>query len=179
MRVIVPYFPGLLHPRTIASIVAQGYVPERRECVNRVGHPQSYPMILTKLFESGEDFCIVEHDIESRPGFLGALEDCPSPWCFNAYDFSIPWEEAIGQPSDTSAPLGVYACPLGHTRFRGGLYETLREVLHSDIFQMSWVGCDTWLGNRLNDIGMIPHRHPGKVIHHHPYAKRPFQEMRR
>jgi len=146
--------------------------------VNEVGHPQSYPMILAALFESGEDFCIVEHDIESRPGFLVSLEDCPEPWCFNAYNFSIPWEEAIGAPTDTSAPLGMYAAPMGHTRFRGGLYETVKRVLDSDVFKMSWVGCDTWLGNQLNAPvsqgggAMNPHRHRGKAIHWHPYAKR-------
>ena len=129
-------------------------------------------MVLSALFECGDDFCIVEHDIESRPGFLASLEECPEVWCFNAYDFSIPWEQAIAQPSDTSAPLGLYAAPMGHTRFRGGLYETVVDVLHSEVFGMSWVGCDTWLGNRLNDLGMKPHRHPGKVIHHHPYTRR-------
>ena len=151
------------------AIVAQGYVAVMITAVNEVGHPYSYPMILQRELLSGEDVCIIEHDNESRPGFLKDLEDCPEPWCFFAYDLSQPWEEAVRQPSVTSAPLGVDFAPLGHTRFKGGVGEKIRATLEDPLFLSTWVARDVWITGALIDAGYTAHRHPGKCLHHHPY----------
>jgi hypothetical protein len=171
MRVVVPYAPGLLHPRVVPGIEMQGYEPELIECVNVVGHPHSYPNILREAFLSGDDFCLIEHDNESRPGFLKSLEDCPEPWCFFAYDFRVSFEDALHQPTVNSAPLGVDFAPLGHTRFRGELGEQIRSTLESDFFQATWVSRDTFVCGALTAIGYQAHRHPGKAFHHHAYPK--------
>jgi hypothetical protein len=169
MRVVVPYAPGFLHERVVPAILAQGYAAETIECVNIVDHPMSYPRILADLLLGDEDVCIIEHDNESRPGFLQDLEDCPEPWCFFAYDLSQRWEDAVLQPSVTSAPLGVDFAPLGHTRFKAGLGENIRDTLESDWFKSTWVARDTFVAGALSVMGFKAHRHPGKAIHHHPY----------
>lgn len=171
MRVIVPYLPGLLHPRTVPSIQRQGYEPELIACVNEVGHPDSYPAILRRLLLGDEDFCIIEHDNESRPGFLDALADCPEPWCFFAYDVRTTWEEATMQGTPTSAPLGVDFAPLGHTRFRSGFGSLIRETLDTDWFQSTWTARDTFISGAYNALGYQAHRHVGKALHHHPYLR--------
>ena len=171
VRVIVPYVPGLLHPRVVPAIVAQGYEPEAIECVNIVGHPRSYPRILRDAFLSGDDFLIVEHDNESRPGFLDDLRDCPEPWCFFAYDFRVTFEDAVQQPTVMGAPLGVDFAPLGHTRFRGGLGRQIESTVTSEFFLATWVGRDTFVSGALRALGYKAHRHPGKAFHHHPYNR--------
>lgn len=173
MRVVVPFAPGLLDGRTVPSITAQGYDPEVTECVNIVGHPRSYPALLREWFLSDDDFCIIEHDNESRPGFLDALRDCPEPWCFFAYDLSVPFEQAVQQPTVTSAPLGVDFAPLGHTRFRAGLGTEIRSTLDAEFFQATWVSRDTFVSGALSALGFSAHRHPGKALHHHPYGRPP------
>jgi hypothetical protein len=169
MRVVVPYAPGCLHERVVPAIEAQGYVPELIECVNVVGHPQSYPAILRDLLLSGDDFCIIEHDNESRPGCLADLEACPEPWCFYAYDFRVSFEDAVHQPTVNSAPLGVDFAPLGHTRFRGGLGQQIESTITSEFFLATWVSRDTFVAGALTALGFQAHRHAGKVFHHHPY----------
>ena len=184
MRVVVPHAPGLLHPRVIPSLVTQvdahgeHYVIQQVECVNIVGHPFSYPALLADWLTCGEDVCIVEHDNESRPAFLKSLDECPEPWCFFAYDFGRQtFEEAIGDPGHpahlrphaTTAPLGADVAPLGHTRFRAGVGDLIRDTLDAPFFRETWVSRDTFVSGALNAVGLVPHRHPGKCYHHHPY----------
>ena len=176
MRVVVPYAPGLLHPRVVPSLVDQvdangdRYIVETYEVVNVVGHPLSYPSLLADWLTCGEDVCIIEHDNESRPGFLAGFEACGEPWCFHAYDLSIPWEEAVENPSGGAAPLGHGLAPLGHTRFRAGFGDQITETLEAWWFQSSWVSRDTFVSGALNALGHVPHKHPGKAGHHHPYV---------
>lgn len=155
----------------VPSIRQQGYEPELVECVNIVGHPLSYPRILRDLLLSGDDVCIIEHDNESRPGFLADLERCPEPWCFFAYDLIRSWEECTNQGTATSAPLGMDFAPLGHTRFRGGVGDKLRDMLDTEWFLSTWVSRDTFISHGMNALGYQAHCHPGKCFHHHPYVK--------
>lgn len=141
------------------------------ECANFVGHPRSYPQLLREYFLAGEDFCIIEHDNESRPHFLDDLRDCPQPWCFFAYDLYTSWEDATSQPTAWSAPLGVDFAPLGHTRFKAGLGQEIESILSADYFLSSWVSRDTFISGALTALGYIAHRHPGKAIHWHPYPE--------
>jgi hypothetical protein len=170
VRVIVPFAPGCLDDRVIPAIEAQGYIPEVIECVNMVGHPHSYPMILRDLFLSGDEFCVIEHDNESRPGCLDALRDCSEPWCFFAYDFRVPFEEAVQQPTVNSAPLGVDFAPLGHTRFKSYVGRQIESTVTAEFFLVTWVSRDTFVAGALTALGYQAHRHPGKVFHHHPYV---------
>lgn len=163
MRVVVPYTD--LHPRVVPAIEAQGYHAETWRMVNEV----HYPHLLRELFASGEDFCLIEHDVESRPGFLESLEECPAPWCFNAYDFTIPYDEAVCNDGPISV-LADHFSPLGHTRFRGGVGKVIAQTLDSPDFLSSWISRDTRVSAALVAAGYRAHRHKGKALHRHDYG---------
>lgn len=170
MRVVVPYFPNCLHPRVVPAIQAQGYEPTLLVCSNERGAVNTYPHYLRGLLLSSDDVCIIEHDNESRPGFLADLEACPEPWCFFAYDLYRPWDEHTSQAGGSQAQSVDFAA-LGHTRFRAGVGEDIRELLESRLFLSSWVARDTFISGALTAAGYVAHRHPGKCFHHHPYVR--------
>ena len=173
-RVVVPYAKGFLDDRVVPAIENQGYTPELIECVNEVGHPYSYPLILRSLLLSGDDVLIIEQDNESRPGFIKSLEECEHYWCFFAYDFGDQtYEDAIDNGRREAGPLGRGFSPLGHTRFRAGVGEWIRETLDEDYFARTWVARDTFVAGALGVQGYEAHRHPGKCFHHHKYEPRP------
>ena len=170
MIVLVPYADGRLHPRVLPSLRDQGYDVMTWRVENVVGSPNSYPKILSTMLLGLEDVCVVEHDVESRPGFLADLEACPEPWCFYAYDLSLPWDQAVEMAVATAGQeVGSRFAPLGHTRFRAGFCEQIRGLLESDVFAATWVARDSMLVGALAERGCTPHRHPGKAIHHHQY----------
>lgn len=130
------------------------------------GEYATYGDTLRSLFEylaSGLDaVTIIEHDVESRSGCLRAYEDCPRPWCYHAYDFSQPYEESVPQNF----------APLGHVRFRRELAPALLEVAALEEWGAhGYQHLDRLLYERITTEHAIgPHRHPGKVFHHHDYA---------
>jgi hypothetical protein len=171
VRVVVPYFEGRLHPRVLPAITSQGYEPELLRCVNQVNHPDSYPHLLRWLFESGGEFLIIEHDVESRPGFIDALRDCPEPWCFFAYDFRLSFKDALGKWGEPDEHGKVDFAPLGHTRFRPELLDHLKGLLAHPLFYATWVARDSHIAQTLNDAGLKAHLHEGHAIHHHDYDR--------
>jgi hypothetical protein len=151
MIVVVPYVE--LHPATVPAIEAQGYDPVLAKMEGA-----SYPRLLLDLFARGEDFCIDEQDVESHPGALDELRDCPEPWCWNAY----PLGPADGEN------LIPYAT-LGHTRFRAGLSWAVDALRDDSRWLETWVARDAYLGWHLLGQGLKPHRHRPDVTHHHRY----------
>lgn len=120
----------------------------------------SYPAELARWLTSDRDVCVIEHDVESRPGFLAGLDACPEPWCFHAYPFSHDWD-ACG--------IGPEFAPLGHTRFRAGVGTTVKDLLESDEWLSDWRSRDALLSPALNAAGFMPHRHRGSAVHWHDY----------
>jgi hypothetical protein len=45
-----------------------------------------YPDWLNQMFQKGEPFIIVEHDVHPTPAQLKELTDCPEQWCAYGYD---------------------------------------------------------------------------------------------
>ncbi len=149
---------GKLHPRVIPAITRQGYTPLQLVC-NPAPGPASYPGWLASLLTLGRNVCIIEHDVESRPGFLRDLQACPEPWCFFAYDFSTSYEDTM---------VGTGFTPLGHTRFRAGVGTLIADLLDSEEFGSAWDGRDKLISAALAAF-VKPHRHRGKAIHWHRY----------
>jgi hypothetical protein len=156
--IVVPFVEGMLHPRVVPAIEAQGYTPMLKE-LPREG--ARYPRLLLELFAAWEDFTVIEQDIESRPGFLDGLRDCPESWCFHAYPLSVPFNE-------TNLP---YA-PLGHTRFRAGLWHLVSDLVFDERWLETWVARDAYLGWHLLGKGLKPHRHGGDALHLRSYDER-------
>lgn len=158
MILVVPSVPGSLHPRVVPAITNQGYVPK----MVTVGNDDHYPHLLRDLFESGKDFCVIEQDVESRPGFLSDFEACPEPWCYFAYHFELPYDQAIGFQKPWFAPLG-------HTRFKEGVGEKIASLLGSPEFLSHWLSRDVMISDALHKAGFSAHRHRGFALHWHRY----------
>lgn len=58
-------------------------VPEARFVL--VDDRDGYRKLLRDLWENGEAFTLVEHDVVPTRDQLDALEACPDPWCFYGY----------------------------------------------------------------------------------------------
>ena len=76
MRVVVPHTN--LRPETRDALTATGHswTP-----VDVSGSDTRYWRLICDLWEAGEEFIVVEHDIVVRPDTLSELEACPSEWC--------------------------------------------------------------------------------------------------
>lgn len=120
-----------------------------------------YGHALARFFGRDEDVCVVEHDIESQPGFLASYEACPEPWCWHPYDFGNPWHMVA--PS-----LPEWWAPLGHARFRARF---VTQAVRDELATRVWEGIDGQLARLLRHRGILPHLHEGKAMHHHPYPR--------
>ena len=163
MIVVVAYAPGLLHRRVVPAVRRQGVEPRLLEL-----HGITYPLRLLELFdemaEKDEPLCVIEQDVEIRYGALAGFEECPEPWCFHAYPFSVPYDET---------GLTDWFSPLGCTRFRPEIAPVLQSLRENPEFTISWVGRDVWTSRVLADAGYRSHRHPGDMMHYHDYNERP------
>jgi hypothetical protein len=165
VRVVVPYVPGMLHPRVVPALQREGYRPELIECTG----PGDYPAALAAYLICGEDVLIVEHDVEVRPGFIASLDGCPCPWGFFAYDLKARYEESCWGPDGAWGTIPDWFAPLGCTRFRAGVGTAILPEITSADFLSHWLSRDVIITGALRKRGLRPHRHPGKAVHWHRY----------
>jgi hypothetical protein len=76
VRVILPYTK--LRKPVIRALDATGYEYERHDVS---GSDRDYFDLLVRLWDQGETFCIVEHDIVIHPTALSELHVCSGDWC--------------------------------------------------------------------------------------------------
>lgn len=167
-----------LHPSTLRSILRQGY---RAELVPMIG-VEAYYELVAELWKAGEDFVIVEHDvellgghvttargIESVTGELAAFRACPGSWCAHSYEvFAGDVAEAYGGPF-----------ALGCTRFRAELLarhpdavELAGELdLHPVHRPRSYAVMDSTLTQILRCLSVPVCHHRPNVEHHHHYLR--------
>lgn len=162
----VPYVEGGLHPRVLPAIAAQGYAVDPVQMID----DRFYAALLRRGLTSGEDFYVVEQDVESRPGFLDDLDRCPEPWCYFAYDFSVPYEESCYGPDGQTGLIPDWFAPLGHARFSAGIGTRIADLLNSEEFLSHWLSRDYLICKAFRKLGRFPHRHRGKAIHWHDYG---------
>lgn len=90
MRVIVPEPARTQHVAALA-LEAEGVDHEVRQMADDL----DYGRLLRELWEAGEEFCIVEHDIRPAPGQVAELEGCElGVLC--GYDYPGPEGDALG-----------------------------------------------------------------------------------
>jgi hypothetical protein len=135
----------MLHPRVLPAIGLGAELVE-------MYRDTDYARLVINLLSAGEDFVLVEQDVEVRPGFVAGLAECERPWCFHAYAFSLPYDR-----------VGLVV-PLGCTKLRGSIIG--RPAL---LRRHHWLGFDSHLGEVLVGEGYEAHRHPGDAIHWHDY----------
>ena len=127
----------------------------------------AYWRLLDGLWNAGEDFAIVEHDIEIHADVLPTFESCPEPWCTFPY---------LGR-SFKNYPVPVLRCALGCVRFRADLLRANPGLLEAMLPGPSgslrnpkhWRRCDSLLATVLQRRGYSVHEHEPHVIHHHDY----------
>jgi len=163
MRVVVPEV-GSTDARTIHALECSGF---NYELADVSSDDNAYHRLLCELWDTGETFCLVEHDIEIGSDTLQQFEACPEPWCTAPY---------LGRPYK-SYPVPVLRVALGCTRFRAEFLKTNAGVLEAMLPGPSnslrnprhWRRCDSLLASALQRRGFRACEHEPFVKHHHDY----------
>ena len=159
MRIVAPY--TAFHPLAEQALTRHAPTAERVPLGDR---PDAYYRFLRELWEAGESFHVVEHDIEIHAGVVDA--ECAEPWC--VWPYRGPGRDAEGAMLTRS---------LGCTRFHRDLLTAHPDLLagfpvgHGVNFETSprnWRRVDSELAPRLQGLGYKPHQHE-PVLHHHVY----------
>ena len=127
----------------------------------------AYAQLVENLWASGEDFLIVEHDIEINPMVLDQALHCECDWGVSPY-------KANSFHGFNVAPL--LTCSLGFTRFRAPLLKAFPDAVTranaidggSICPPGDWKQLDGRLHYILTEAGYTPHLHD-EVVHHHVY----------
>lgn len=106
-------------------------------------HKDAYWEALRDIWDRGETFAIIEHDVLFRPDVAEQFEACPEPWCSFGYDniCHIECQEA-------------WANQLGLTRFRAELIAACPDALSSiPEDRRNWQNvCDEIAGNKIGGV---------------------------
>jgi len=156
VRVVVPYV-GAAHPLTEESVIT--FSPEAE--FYGVAVDDGYWFLLDEFWRAGEDFAVIEHDIEIRADVLPAFEACRSPWCTFGYP---TYDDFQGNPSRATLSLGC-------VRFRSELMR-LGPDLFDTFNSRHWSRLDVEIAVRLHLPPFRAQRclHEPDVAHHHVYA---------
>lgn len=161
----------MLRPETVASVQAQAAELNWPVsfCDLDPNDYEAYWRVLTEWWERGQDFLVVEHDVEPVAGTFSSMDECPSTWCSSPYEI------------DT----GVKVLALGCTRFRSELMEAYPEALRDageiqndsvSLPKRHYKRLDTRIASVLHAKRYHCHAHI-PAVHHHDYRE-PRRERR-
>jgi hypothetical protein len=131
-RIVVPYTD--LHPATLAALEPHRHRVEPIQVVDE----GAYWRLFQSLWQRGEDFILVEHDIEVNESTITGFDECPASWCTAKYR----WRRREGYRGPTDVIL-VHA--LGCVRYRAELMAQIPEL-----------GDPAWLRSRFSQLGEQP-----------------------
>lgn len=134
IRVVVPYTD--LNPATAAAVPDADFIS--------VPGPDSYRFLLRDLWEQGDPFILVEHDVVPTDAQLAALEDCEQPWCHFGY-----------------CP-GDWVPTFGCVRFSAELIAGTRGVWENE---WPWCQLDAKFQVYARELGWKHHWHYPHVLH--------------
>lgn len=144
----VPY--TRVHPQTVAG------APKDATWVDVSASDSAYYAALHDIWELGESFALLEHDVVCRPDVIAAFEECPEPWCIYGYS-------NICHPGCMEAWRNALGC----TRFRADAIEAVPDALSSiPADNWDWHNVCDGLGNNLRAAGLEHHWHEPWVFHH-------------
>lgn len=153
-RVVVPFaLGGKAQPWPLSAVrlalEQDGWQPEFRHMV----HGESYFDLLSELWQAGQRFIVVEHDIVVWPGALSELEACTEGWCTLPYYCSVGWiEDGLG-------------CTKFSARFIGENPDLLAEPFPACCSHTrNYCGLDRTIAHRMQELGIRPHVHKPGVI---------------
>ncbi len=135
MQVIVPYTQ--LHTETIAAVPEALFV--------ELTEDDSYRHLLRDLWQAGDPFILVEHDVAPRPDQLAALNACDRAWCHYGY------------------VAGDWVPKFGCTRFGRELIAGTQGIF--DDPGWPWGQLDARFAEAARSAGFLPHWHYPHVLH--------------
>jgi len=163
LLVVMPYVGGMDSPRVVENVMRQAGTVVRQD----VSTTQfDYWELTRQLWESGEDFCYVEHDVVIPHNAIRSYEQCPELWCFHNY--TVQDDKPITDWGGNGA--------FGLVRFRGELTRKYPTLI-ADLFHRSWSRLDGQTISALLARGHRSHHHYPMALHLHVYDGR--QEQRR
>jgi hypothetical protein len=142
MRVVVPYTN--LRPGVVESIQDQGYTPE---CLDTSRDVYAYFDAIKSIWEDGESFIVVEHDIVAPPGSLDSMTTCSKPWC------ALPYETPMGMT------LALGCTKFEMVRDNPKFFESL------DRSRCNWSVFDGYIAHGLRQLGYVMDSHPYTARH--------------
>lgn len=118
--------------------------------------PIAYYAALLAIWERGESFAVLEHDVVCRPDIIEEFEQCPEPWCL--YGYSDWCHEACREG---------WRNALGCTRFRAELIQTVPDALSGiPAGNWDWHNVCDGLGENLRAANFKHHWHGPPAEHH-------------
>lgn len=154
MRVVCPH--SNLRPETRAALI-----PFDAEFVSTAASPTAYWECLSALWQAGEGFLLVEHDMEPLARHIEKMAGCPDPWC------AAPYWLANGQRFETA---------LGFSKFSTELLTAERDLMAEvgeiagDLPAKDWRRLDVRVQLVLRRRGYTPHLHD-PVTHLNPNCR--------
>lgn len=98
----------------------------------------AYTRVLEELWEQGESFVLMEHDIVPWPGAMSAIAKCHFPWCFYGY---TPDTDYLG---NRAAPFGLVKFSKDFIQRYYDVWTEMRSYYKSD-YEYVWMEHDKWL----------------------------------
>jgi len=155
LTVVMPYVGGMDDPKVIEQVMNQAGTVIRQD----VSTTQfDYWELTRQLWESGEDWAYVEHDVVIPDGCIAGLEACPELWCMHSY--TVQDDKPITDWGGNGA--------FGMVRFRGELTRK-HPSLVADLFHRSWSHLDGQTITALRGLGYRAHQHFPDAEHLHVY----------
>jgi hypothetical protein len=148
VNIIIPHVQ--LHPLLPQLLSRYGHAPTY---IDVSASSDAYWNLLNDLWQKGETFILVEHDILPWPGALEELWQCPGLWCANSYD---------------QRGIGIYHS-FGCTKFSAELIRRLPDVWSR--IGHHWSRLDSEFEWQACQAGLRPHPHRPPVIHLHDYSE--------
>jgi hypothetical protein len=156
MRVVVPVVPESRHVAVVTAALAAAGVPYGVETVEG---PDGYWKLLAGLWEGGDGFVVVEHDIVVGLETVWELIGCEHSWCAAPYPYMGGKGTIIG---------------LGCTKFSGEIIAAVPDALEragemTDSHPAKhWCRLDSRIQRALVDSGYHVHFEHAPVEHLNP-----------
>lgn len=166
MRVVMPVAGG--------SPVARAtfwWLAPKGELVDVSADDHAYWRLVRDLWQAGETFALVEHDVVIRAHALTHLECCRRPWCAYGYAARISDLPASSTSLIPATPAGHVNGYWGCVRFRASLMAAVPDLFDTPLNEPAGEG-RTWqrvaatFGSILaRDHGYSAHRHEPGLRH--------------
>lgn len=158
---VAPYVPGMVRSATRIALARSGYAPNY--IALNPTDPFAYARLVVHLWSTRATVVIVEHDIVPPDGSIGALFDCPRPWCIHPYLIS-----------GRRYLLGLGLVKLAGTMM-GQHPDLARRAVcrkREGVIDTEWRSVDRYLARALQGRNRPPHFHQPDAVHLHEYDER-------